>query len=82
MRQMDFGALRDDGSALVVFAETDLRTAHFIARRLSSVIKHTAHDNRRTRRNEPAVSVATLMPQDTPQSLLARLDDEDRRAAS
>jgi hypothetical protein len=82
MRQMDFGALRDDGSAIVVFAETDLRTAHSIARRLSSVIKHTAHDNRDTRRNEPTVSVATLLPSDTAQSLLARLHDEGRRAAS
>lgn len=82
MRQMDFGALYDDGSALVVFAETDLRTAHVIARRLSSVIKHTAHDNRRTSRNEPIVTVATLLPSDTAQSLLARLDDEGRRAAS
>jgi hypothetical protein len=82
MRQMDFGTLRDDGSALVVFAETDLRTAHFIARRLSSVIKHTAHDVRSARRTEPAVSVATLLPQDTAQSLLVRLDDEGQRAAS
>jgi hypothetical protein len=82
MRQMDFGALYDDGSALVVFAETDLRTAHVIARRLSSVIKHTAHDNRGTRRNDPTVVVATLLPSDTAQSLLARLDDEGRRAAS
>jgi hypothetical protein len=82
MRQMDFGALRKDGSALVVFAETDLRTAHVIARRLSSVMRHTAHDNRDARRNEPAVSVATLLPQDTMQSLLARLNDEGRRAAS
>jgi hypothetical protein len=82
MRQMDFGTLHDDGSALVVFAETDLRTAHFIARRLSSVIKHTAHDVKGARRNEPAVSVATLLPQDTAQSLLARLDDEGHRAAS
>jgi hypothetical protein len=82
MRQMDFGALYDDGSALVVFAETDLRTAHVIARRLSSVIKHTAHDNRGTGRNEPTVSVATLLPSDTAQSLLARLRDEGRRAAS
>jgi hypothetical protein len=81
MRQMDFGALRDDGSALVVFAETDLRTAHVIARRLFSVIRHTSHDNE-TRRNEPAVSVATLLPQDTIESLLARLNDEGRRAAS
>jgi hypothetical protein len=82
MRQMDFGALRKDGSALVVFADTDLRTAHVIARRLSSVMRHTAHDNRDARRNEPAVSVATLLPQDTMQSLLARLNDEGRRAAS
>jgi hypothetical protein len=82
MRQMDFGALRDDGSALVVFAETDLRTAHVIARRLSSVMRHTAHDNRDSRRSEPAVSVATLLPEDTVQSLLARLNDEGRRAAS
>ncbi|MGA8902422.1 GGDEF domain-containing protein [Bradyrhizobium sp.] len=82
MRQMDFGVLYDDGSALVVFAETDLRTAHVIARRLSSVIKHTAHDHRGTRRNEPTVTVATLQPQDTAQSLLARLHDEGRRAAS
>jgi hypothetical protein len=82
MRQMDFGALRDDGSALVVFAETDLRTAHVIARRLFSVMRHTAYDSSDTRRNEPAVSVATLLPQDTVQSLLARLNDEGRRAAS
>jgi len=82
MRQMDFGAVRNDGSVIVVFAETDLRTAHAIARRLSSVMRHTAHDNRDARRNEPAVSVATLLPQDTVQSLLARLNDEGRRAAS
>jgi hypothetical protein len=82
MRQMDFGVLHDDGSALVVFAETDLRTAHVIARRLLSVMRHTAHDRRDGRRSEPDVSVATLMPQDTVRSLLARLDDDGRRAAS
>jgi hypothetical protein len=83
MRQMDFGAVYDDGSALVVFAETDLRTAHVIARRLSSVIRHTAHDNREMRRNEPTVSVATLEPSDTAQSLLARLyDNGHHRVAS
>jgi hypothetical protein len=82
MRQMDFGTLRDDGSALVVFAETDLRTAHGIARRLFSVMRHTTYDNKDSRRNEPVVSVATLMPQDTVRSLLARLDDDGRRAAS
>ena len=82
MRQMDFGAVCEDGSALVVFTETDLRTAQMIARRLSSVMRHTAHDKRDSRRNEPTVTVATLVPSDTAQSLLARLSDEGRRAAS
>jgi hypothetical protein len=81
MRQMDFGAICKDGSAVVVFAETDLRTAQVIARRLTSVMRHTTYDNRDARRNEPNVAVATLQPQDTAQSLLARLH-EGRRAAS
>jgi hypothetical protein len=81
MRQMDFGAVQDDGSVIVVFAETDLRTAHMIARRLSSVMRHTSHGNRDAR-SEPVVTLASLMPSDTAKSLLARLDDEARRAAS
>jgi hypothetical protein len=80
MRQMDFGAALDDGSILVVFAETDLRTAHSIARRLSSVMRHTSHGKRE--RSEPVVTVATLLPSDTAKSLLARLTEEARRAAS
>jgi len=81
MRQMDFGAVRNDGSVIVVFAETDLRTAHAIARRLSSVMRHTAH-GKREMRSEPIVTLATMQPSDTARSLLARLQDEGRRAAS
>jgi hypothetical protein len=81
MRQMDLGAVREDGSVIVVFAETDLRTAHVIARRLSSVMRHTAH-GKRDARSEPIVTLATLQPTDTPQSVLARLCDEGHRAAS
>jgi hypothetical protein len=81
MRQMDFGAVQDDGSVVVVFAETDLRTAHMIARRLSSVMRHTSH-GKRDIRSEPAVTLATLLPSDTAKTLLARLYDEARRAAS
>jgi len=81
MRRMDFGALHGDGSVLVVFAETDLRAAHTIARRLSSVMRHTSH-GKRDARAEPTVSVAALSPSDTPASLLARLRDDTRRAAS
>lgn len=81
MRQMDFGAAHDDGSVVVVFAETDLRTAHSIARRLSSVMRHTSHGKRDVHA-EPAVSVATMLPQDSARSLLSRLDNEGQRAAS
>jgi hypothetical protein len=81
MRQMDFGATFDDGSVIVAFAATDLKTAYAIARRLSSVMRHTSH-GKRDARAEPAVSVATLLPNDSAKSLLARLDEEARRVAS
>jgi hypothetical protein len=81
MRQMDFGTVREDGSVIVVFAETDLRTAHMIARRLSSVMRHTTHGKRDTR-SEPVVTLATMLPNDSATSLLARLHDEACRVAS
>jgi hypothetical protein len=81
MRQMDFGAVQNDGSVIVAFAETDLRTAHMIARRLSSVMRHTSHGKRDTR-SEPVVTLATMLPSDSATSLLARLYNEARRAAS
>ncbi len=81
MRQMDFGAAREDGSVIVAFAETDSRTAHMIARRLSSVMRHTSH-GKRDATTEPSVTVASMKLQDTAKSLLARLYDETRRAAS
>jgi hypothetical protein len=81
MRQMDFGAAEEDGSVVVVFAETDLKTAHTIARRLSSVMRHTSHGHRDAR-SEPAVTVATLLPNDSAKSLRSRLQEEAHRAAS
>jgi hypothetical protein len=81
MRQMDFGAVQDDGSIVVVFAETDLRNAHMIARRLSSVMKHTINASRESRA-EPEVTVATLLATDSAKSILARLTEQARRAAS
>jgi hypothetical protein len=81
MRQMDFGAVRDDDSIVVVFTETDLRNAHVIARRLCSVMKHTIHGKHEARL-EPEVTVATLTAADSAKSILARLTDGARRAAS
>jgi hypothetical protein len=80
IRQMDFGAVQDDGSIVVVFAETDLRNAHMIARRLCSVMKHTIHGKHEAR-VEPDVTVATLLASDSTNSILARLTDGARRAA-
>ena len=81
MRQMDFGAVFEDGSVVIAFAETDLKTAHTIARRLSSVMRHTSH-GQRDARSEPAVTVATLLPNDSAKSLRSRLQEEAHRAAS
>ena len=81
MRQMDFGAAQKDGSVIVVFAETDFRTAHMIARRLSAVMRHTSNGKRETR-NDPVVSVDALSPSDTARSLLSRLSADASRAAS
>ena len=81
MRQMDFGAAQEDGSVVVVFAEADLKTAHTIARRLSSVMRHTSHGHRDAR-SEPAVTAATLMPNDSAKSLRSRLQEHAHRAAS
>ncbi|MBT1513210.1 GGDEF domain-containing protein [Bradyrhizobium sp. SRL28] len=81
MRQMDFGAAQEDGGVVVVFAETDLKTAHTVARRLSSVMRHTSH-GQRDARSEPTVTIATLLPNDSAKSLRSRLQEEAHRAAS
>ena len=81
MRQTDFGTAEPDGSVIVAFAETDLRNAHMIARRLSSVMRHTSHGKRDVR-SEPAVTVATLLPNDSAKALLARLGGEAQRATA
>jgi hypothetical protein len=83
MRRMDFATLPDDGSLIVVFAETGLREAQMITKRLSSVMKHTMHGPKRDSRIEPHVAVATLQPSDSARSILARLHDQDaQRVAS
>jgi hypothetical protein len=83
MRRADFATLRDDGSLIVVFAETALRDAQVIAKRLSSVMKHTMRGPKRDSRIDPHVTLATLQPSDSARSILARLHDQQtRRVAS
>ncbi|GAB1716290.1 MAG: hypothetical protein NTAFB05_13320 [Nitrobacter sp.] len=82
MRRMDFGTLENDGSIIVAFVDVDPRNAHMIARRLSSVMKHTAHSNKRALRIDPHVALTVCQPDDSARSVLARLNDEAHRAAS
>lgn len=82
MRKMDFGVLQSDDAIVVVVAETDLRGAQTIARRLTSVIRQTSHGARRETRIDPEVNVATLMPNDSARSILERLTPAKQRAAS
>jgi hypothetical protein len=82
MRRMDFATLDDNGAIYVVFAETDLRNAHAIGRRLASVLKHTMHGTKRDQRLDPQVTVAALMPGDTASAIMARLHTEAQRVAS
>jgi hypothetical protein len=73
MRSADFAALRNDHSIVTAFAETDLREAHVIARRLASVLRHTALGPGGQSKIDPAVTLATVKPTDTAETVLQRL---------
>jgi hypothetical protein len=74
VRNIDFACQEQDGSILAAFTETDLRSAHVVARRIASVLKHTMlspdHDRNSVR---PTVTLATFKPTDNLSSLVARV---------
>jgi hypothetical protein len=74
MRQVDFACREADNSIFAVFTETDLRAAHIVARRIAGVLKNTmlAPDQKK-RGIDAAVTLATLKPTDSVESLLARV---------
>ena len=74
IRNIDFGCHDDDGSILIAFTQTDLRSAHVVARRIAGLIKNTMLVPRRGRDNVAAnVTLATLKAGDTLDSLMARV---------
>jgi hypothetical protein len=83
IRAADFACQTEDGSILVVFAESALRHAHVIARRIASVMRHTMLDREHESGNriEAMVTLACLKTTDTPQSLLARVSEPATVAA-
>lgn len=71
-RSMDFACRQDDGSIVAAFAGSDLRSAHVVARRLASVIKHTLLKTARGPA-QATVTLATLKLGDTPVTLMSRI---------
>jgi hypothetical protein len=77
MRQVDFACREADNSIFAVFTETDLRAAHVVARRIASVLKNTMLAPDRNRPGiDAAVTLATLKPTDSVDSLIARVVGE------
>jgi len=82
LRASDIACRDQDGSILIAFTETDLVTAHVVARRIASVLKHTTLSlgSERTRLG-PTVALAAFRPRDTVETLLARTVDHRLVAA-
>jgi hypothetical protein len=80
VRNIDFACREQDGAIVAAFTETDLRSAHVVARRLASVLKHTMLASEQALK--PTVALATLKPTDNLSSLVARVGTYPKVAAS
>jgi len=71
-RNIDFACQDADGALLVVFSQTDLRSAHIVARRMAATLRNKMLD---TDRGEihANVTLATFKANDTLDSLLRRV---------
>jgi hypothetical protein len=78
-RSADFACRASDGSILLAFSETALRSAHVVARRIASVLRHTMLSpdgaDGKPARMDPTITLAALKTADTVESLLARVSE-------
>jgi PleD family two-component response regulator len=83
VRDVDFACREQDGSILLAFNETDLRSAHVVARRIAAVLKHTMlAPDREQRAIRPNVTLATLKPADDLDALADRVGVQRELAAA
>lgn len=79
VRSVDYACRASDGSILIVFSGTALRSAHVVARRIASVLRQTMltseNGDGRHNRIDPTVTLAALKATDTVESLLARVSE-------
>jgi hypothetical protein len=74
VRSTDFACWLSDGSILTAFNDTDLRTAHVVARQVASAVAQTLASSDVDRRLAvPTVTLATFRPTDDLSSLLGRI---------
>jgi GGDEF domain-containing protein len=79
VRNIDFACRDDDGSILVAFTQTDLRSAHVVARRIAAALKNAMlAGNAAITAN---VTLATLKNADTIDSLMQRVQGSRMVAA-
>src|SRR5262249_21138084 len=82
VRNIDFACRERDGSILAAFTETDLRSAHVVARRIASVLRQTMLSPDRDRRTiKPTITLATLKATDNLSTLVARVGSYPKVAA-
>jgi hypothetical protein len=83
VRNVDLACREPDGAILAAFTQTDLRSAHVIARRIAGVLRQTMlapgrdHDA-----ISPTVTLATLKPNDELATLVARVGSSRPPAAA
>ncbi|MBI2717043.1 MAG: GGDEF domain-containing protein [Rhizobiales bacterium] len=74
VRNIDFACRDEDGAILVAFTQTDLRSAHVVARRIAAVLKNTMLTPHRAHDKIAAnVTLATLKNDDNLSSLMQRV---------
>jgi hypothetical protein len=82
LRKVDFACREKDGSILAAFTETDLRSAHVVARRIASVLMRTMVSSDRNRHTiKPTITLAALKPSDNLNTLVARIGASSQVAA-
>lgn len=73
IRNIDFATCEDDGAILMVFTQTDLRSAHVVARRMAGTLKAMLLPAYPHEKVTAHVTLATLKAGDTLDSLMMRV---------
>ena len=74
VRAIDFATHDEDDAILIAFTQTDLRSAHVVARRIAGLLKTTMLMPHRAHAKVTAhVTLATLKAGDTPDTLMLRV---------